>query len=238
MALKLSRRSWIILTLAGLMVVGLAAGAFLLKHEPSFYRRADVETGPERKMLSTACLGRFTQLVGCLQDGSGDWDIKMSQGQLNSFFKEDFVRLGVAEDFGRHGVSGLRVVFEGDKMRIGFRYGSGVWSTVVSYDLKLWLTRDVNVVAVEVLSRRAGALPLPLQSLLKEIADVARKRNIDITWYRHEGNPVALVRFQADRARPSFQLKHVEVADGMITIAGRSLEPLQPIPDKALSSLR
>src|SRR6266446_476164 len=132
--------------------IGLTVLALVLKHEPGFYRRAAVPTGPERKQLSTACLGRFTELIGCLKDGSGDWEIKISQGQFNSYFDEDFIRLGDADALRRNGISEPRLAVEGDRIRLGFRYGSGLWSTVVSYDLRIWLApRDVNVVAVEIL---------------------------------------------------------------------------------------
>lgn len=241
MRLKLSRKSSIILALAAIVILGLATVGVLLKHEPSYYGRASVEAGPERKLLSTACLGRFTQLVGHLQDPSSEWDIKMSQGQLNSFFMEDFIRLGVAEDFAKHGVHDVRIVLEQDRMRLGFRYGSGFWSTVVTYDLRLWLAaKDVNVVAVEILGRRAGGLPLTTQSLLREMSELAKKRNIDISWYRRDGNPVALVRFQADRPRPTFQLQRLDVANGMIHIGGKSFESIQPaaLPGEKTLSLR
>lgn len=228
MGLKMTRSRWILLIVALGVLGGLGGLGALLKHEPGFYRRAAVPPGQERKTLSAACLGRFTQLLNCLNDGYGKWDIKMSQGQLNSFFDEDYVRLGLAKDFAKHGISEPRVLLEEDRLRLGFRFGTGLWSTVVSYDLRLWLApRDVNVVAIEILGRKAGALPLTTQALLKEITEVAKRRNIDVSWYRHEGNPVALVRFQADRPRPTFQLQRLDLRSGFFNIGGVSLEPLQ-----------
>jgi len=225
--MKRSKKLGIIVGVLCLLAGGLAGLGYLLKHEPGYYRRAAIGEGPERKTLSIACLGRFTKLIGCLQDGTGEWDIRMSQGQLNSFFEEDFVRLGVAEDFARNGISEPRVMIEEDRLRIGFRIGTGLWSTVVTYDVRLWLApKDQNVVAIEILGRKAGALPLTTQGLLKEIGEVASRRNIEVTWYRRDGNPVALVRFQADRAHPTFRLRRLDLRDGILTIGGVSLEPL------------
>lgn len=227
MRLKFSKKTWTILILLFIVIGGLGSVALMLKHEPRYYRNAAIQEGQERKTLSTACLGRFTKLFGCLQDGSGEWDIKMSQAQLNSFFAEDFVRLGIAEDFAKHGISEPRIIMEDNRLRIGFRVGTGWWSTIVTYDVKLWIApKDFNVVAVEFQGRKAGSLPLGTQSMLKEIADVAKRRNIDVTWYRHEGNPVAMVRFQADRPRPTFHLRRLDTRHGMMTIGGISLEPL------------
>lgn len=228
MRLKMSRNKWIILLVVIAVLGGLGSMAALLKHEPGYYRRAAVPPGPERKTLSAACLGRFTLLLNCLNDGYGQWDIKMSQGQINSFFEEDYIRLGLAKDFAKHGISEPRVVLEEERLRLGFRFGTGLWSTVVSYDLKLWLApRDQNVLAIEIQGRKAGAFPLSTQTLLKEITEVAKRRNIDVTWYRHDGNPVALLRFQADRPRPTFQLRRLDVRSGIMNIGGISLEPLQ-----------
>lgn len=230
MRITMSRKKWILLSCVVVVLGTLGALAAMLKHEPGYYRRAAVPTGPERKTLSTACLGRFAQLFSCLKDGSGEWDIKVSQGQLNSFFAEEFIRLGLAEDFAKYNITDPRVVLEDDRLRLGFRYGSGLWSTVVTYDLKLWRApRDQSVVAVEILGRKAGAVPLSTHGLLKEMTEVAKRRNVEVSWYRHDGNPVALIRFQADRTRPSFRLRRLDVRNGMINIGGVSLEPLESL---------
>ncbi|MFO0866816.1 MAG: hypothetical protein U0744_19620 [Gemmataceae bacterium] len=44
-----------------------------------------------------------------------------------------------------------------------FRYGSGFWSTVLSYDLKVWVSqKDTNVLVVEVLVGKSGRCPCRL----------------------------------------------------------------------------
>ncbi len=113
------------------------------------------------------------------------------------------------------------------KLRLAFRYGTSPWSTILSYDVRLWLApKDVNVVCVEILGRHAGALPIATQSFLNDIADLAGRHGIDVSWYRQNGNPVALIRFQADRSRPPAQLRHLDVKQGLISIGGLSQEPV------------
>ncbi len=58
-----------------------------------------------------------------------------------------------------------------------------------------------------------------------------RPRDIEITWFRHKGKPVALLRFQASKPRPTVQLQRLELREGMIVIGGRSFErfPLQTL---------
>ena len=53
---------------------------------------------------------------------------------------------------------------------------------------------------------------------------MARNNGIEVSWFRHEGYPVALIRFQADQARPTLQFKAVQFEQGSITIHGRSRE--------------
>ncbi len=228
------------LLLAGLglfLTVGILVGiVVLLKHEPGFYRRADVEPGKTRKGLSGACFGQFLKLVGCWKDGKGEWDVTFSEGQINSYFAEDFIRLGDAEALRKHGMTDPRVVMENDKLRFAFRYGAAPWSAIISYDLKLWVApRDTNVVCVEILGRHAGALPISTQSLLNDISDVAARNGVEVTWYRLGGNPVALVRFQADRTHTPVQLRRLEVKDGVISVGGLSVEPL--LTDRAKIAL-
>ena len=56
----------------------------------------------------------------------------------------------------------------------------------------------------------AGLVPFTAQWLLERISEVARNNDIEVNWYRHEGYPVALIRFQADQARPTLQFKAVQ----------------------------
>lgn len=212
------------------LVAGLAALLVgLVKHEPGFYRRAAILAGKDRMECSRNCIGQVTSLLAAWLDGPKEpWEVNLSEAHLNSYFEEDFVRLGDAEALRKQGISDPRVVFEDDRIRLAFRYGSGFWSTIVSYDLKVWLApKDINVVCVEILNRHAGGLPITSQSFLQDISEVAAKRGIEVNWYRHEGKPVALVRFQADRSRPTSQLRRLEVKQGLLTIGGISLEPVQ-----------
>lgn len=198
---------------------------FLLNYEPGFYRRGEIAPGPARKAQSNLFLSQFTKLLNCVIDGEPKWEVTFTEQQLNSYFAEDFIRLGDSEAIRRHGISEPRVALEHDRLRLGFCYGSGPWRAVVSVDLRVWLAaNDINVVLVEILGRQVGALPISSQSLLQHISEVASKQNIEIAWYRHEGNPVAMLRFQGDRPRPTTKLRHLEVRAGNFTINGQSFD--------------
>ena len=78
--------------------------------------------------------------------------------------------------------------------------------------------------ALEIEGLRAGSLPIGAQSLLESVAEAARPHDIEVTWYRHKGNPVALLRFQASKATPTVHLERLELRQGTIVIGGRSME--------------
>jgi hypothetical protein len=202
----------------------------LLKHEPSFYERAAIPESDQRRCQSDAFFAKFSQMmINVGVDREGDWHFQFSETELNSFFEEGFVRLGEADNFRKLGISQPRIVLEDDQLRLAFRYGSGWFSTVVSLELRLWAPKEANLLAVEVRSRRAGGLPISSLALLKELSELAKRHNIDVTAYRYNGNPVALVRFQAgERARPSMMLSALKIAPGSLTLSGQTVDLVHP----------
>src|SRR5262249_4679733 len=118
-------------------------------------------------------------------------------------------------------------------LRLAFRYGSGLWSTIISYDLKLWLApKEMNVVMVEIQGHRAGGLSISSQSLLNEISEAARRSNIHVAWYRINGNPVGMVRFQQEQSRHSAKLVGLETRPGLLVLRGQSNDSQAKIGDK------
>lgn len=202
-----------------------AAVAALLKHEPGFYHQTGVPPGPARHKMSVQFVGSFAQLY---QDVTSQrqWRAQFRQDGVNAFFQEQLVPDGWAEKVLPEGASEPRVAIGTDRISIAFRYHLGFVSTVISIDMRVWLpAKDPNAVVLELCGLHAGALPIAAQSLLERLSEVARQNNIELTWYRHLGNPVALLRFQADQDRPTFRLEHLVVRDKTIEIRGGSSEP-------------
>jgi hypothetical protein len=218
-----------------LLALGAAAAVLLVlvRHEPAFYRNAPLPPLPEaRKQRSKEFTKVCFQLVNEFINRDDEWNVSFTEEQINSFFEEDFGR--TAERDLPPGVSAPRVVIAPDKVRLAFRYGTRLLSTVVSIDLRVWLAaKERNVVALELQGLHAGSLPVSAQSLLEGVTEALRKHNIDVTWYRHQGNPVALLRFQADRTTPTIQLRRLELKPGLIEVGGCSLDraALRPAAD-------
>ena len=107
-----------------------------------------------------------------------------------------------------------RIAIEGDRLKLGLRYGKGFWSTIVSVELRIWLVADeVNLMGMEVCGLHAGRLGISAQSILDAIEELAREAKIDVTWYRHGRNPVGLFKFFPDQPRPVSQVLTLEVRD-------------------------
>ena len=215
--------------LGGLLVVSIVATVTtLLVHVPAFHTRTGESAGSARNEASNEFFLRLGSFTATFTGGKGPWTYTFTQKQLNSFFQEEFVRFGDADRFRNIGFTEPRVEFDEDRLRLAFRYGEGKWSTILSYDLKAWVSSsEPNVIVVEFLRCRAGAMPAPTQQVFQELSELAQQHNIDIDWYRHETHPVAVIHFQVDRARPTAQISSVKVSQGQMTITGVTFDPLQ-----------
>jgi hypothetical protein len=237
---SMPRRKLLSWSILGVIVTAAALTALvsLVYHEPAFYRRVYVFPSEQRNIVAEQFFVKFGEMCDHFRDQGfyhkrRDWNYTFTSEQINSYFEEDLQHGNVAEALERHSISSPRLSVEHDRLRLAFQYGSGLWSSVISVDFRIWLVpKEVNVVALEILGRRAGALPISAQFLFNQITELARKRNVDITWYRHNGNPVALLRFQSDRVRPTAQLRRLELRPGMITIGGAPLEVVQQVPNE------
>jgi hypothetical protein len=198
----------------------------LVRYEPAFYLRAAMPPGKERQRLADACTNEFTNQ---LLDGvfnKRTWEGRFTPEQINSYFAEDFLTKHTLENPLPSGISEPRLSLAEDRIRLGFRYGTGLWSTVVSLDLRVWLVvKEPNVVALEFESVHAGALPISAQSILERVTAVAQQQNIEVNWYRRVGHPVVLLRFAG--SNPMSLLELLELRPGMLRVKGRSLDGAQ-----------
>src|SRR5262249_559297 len=120
--------------------------------------------GPERAQRSQEFKAEFSQLTTAVINHRDDLDIRLTDEQINSYFAEDFKRSGLSERLLPEKISEPRVLLEPGKVRLAFRYGSGLWSTIITIDFGLWLpSAETNVVALELQGLHAGSLPIRAQ---------------------------------------------------------------------------
>jgi len=224
-----SRFKSLFILLGGL---GLAfAGVFsLAKREPDFYHRAPNPGEYETRERAAQLLTRVQDLKNEIRSQS-EWGETFTAEDLNCFFVENMSRKGNLASLLPEGVHSPRIAIDGDRLKLGFKYGDGFWSSVVWVELKVWLVKDEpNLVALEVCDLRTGSLPIGSQSVLDSISEAARDWNIDVTWYRNGSNPVGLFRFFANQTgQGGSQILTLNVADGKIVIAGRTPTDQSPV---------
>ena len=242
------------LALVALLLAGAGLVFFLVVgYEPDVYAQAQApEDKTVRAEQSRLFLTAFFDLLHDSSGSEQTWSVQFTDTQVNSYLQEGFVREGLAPRYLPDGVSQPHVVFEPNKAHLAFRYGADGWNTVITIDLRIWLAREEpNAVVLELESVRAGALPISGQWLIEEFAKAGRKYGetplaasadgapagmedmgaagregggLDVTWYRLNGHPVALLRFQAEQAHPTLLLQDVRLDQGALTIHGRSPE--------------
>jgi hypothetical protein len=223
----MSRRSFLLaLAILFCLTFGVSAIMWLLvRYEPSVYLRAAVPAGKERHQMSENCWRELMQMYNAVTaTDDQEWAHRFTDEQINSYLAENFdLNQSDEKKILPKGVSEPRIILEKDKMRIAFRYGKGFWSSIVSIDLRVWLVKgEPNVVALKFVGFHAGALPISAQSLLESITETCKNLGVGIDWYRDDGAPVAVLRFQAEQQHPTLELEMIEMEAGAIHIQGRT----------------
>jgi hypothetical protein len=217
------RRRSMLTLIAILIGFGTTIGAtfsLMLHHVPTFYREAALAPDHSRALKSRECVQRSIELWNDIGNGL-PWEKEFVHEHLNAYFQEEDLRASAGLIELPDGVRDVRIAFQQDRGQVGFRYGKGWWSSIISVEFRFWLVaQKTNVVALELINFRAGALPLGTQALLDFITESARQQNIDVTWYRHNGHPVALLQFQANQPRPNTLLRKLELQNGRVIVAG------------------
>jgi hypothetical protein len=198
---------------------------FMVKHVPEYYQQLALADTPERREKSGECVSRMSDLINDIENGEAKWGIEFTPEQLNSFFQQDFLTSLGAEGYLPPGMSDPRISIEDDRLKIGIRYGEGFWSTIITVEVRLWLVaNETNMIALEINELKAGGMPLSPNVLLDQVTEAVRNANMTLTWYRHDGKPVAIIQYQADQLVPTLVLQRLECVDGKLAIAGSSTE--------------
>ncbi len=200
----------------------LAVLGYLAKCEPEFYAAAACPNDYDTREKASRLLTRVQDLKSDIRT-KPEWGETFTAEELNCFFTEMMSAKGTFSGMLPRGAHSPRVAIDGDRLKLGFRYGEGFWSSVVWVELRAWLVaEETNLMAVEVCDLRAGRLRVGTQSILDSISETARQSNIDVTWYRHQGRAVGLFKFFPEQPRPASQVLTLEVRNGKIVIAGRT----------------
>jgi len=226
------RRQLLALIAASTVVLG-GIGTILwyaVKHEPTFYRRAQLDAGPDRQKLAQDFLRCSSDVWNLMANGQ-PWALTFSQDQLNAYLQDENTSSTGLFSYPDN-VTDPRVEFDTDRIRIGFRYGSGTMSAIVSVDLRTWLlAKEPNAIALELCGLSVGGLPLGSHALMEYVTEAAREWNADVQWYRNGAHPVAIIRLQANNSRPTLQLRRFEISSGQMLLHGKPTGEIIPPAD-------
>ncbi len=208
------------------LTLGLVGGVagWLVKAEPAFYTRETADTPrPDDSVLSGMVTTRLAELSEDIFD-KPDWGATFTTDEINAFLRSgDSGNDPVASPLVA-GMNRPRMDIQGDRLILSDRYGRGLFSTVWSLELRVWLVdREPNLLAVEVVGFYAGSMPLPKRSVMTRMGDAARRAKAEVTWYRHDGNPVGLFKLFANQSGASTQLLTLNVKDGTLSVGGKNL---------------
>jgi hypothetical protein len=208
-------------TLLVLLGVGAALAVFL-KQRPDFYDGMAVPAGAERAARSAEFVGGYRQIVAQEEGRDTEWREVFTTEQINAFLQHDYLDEAGGYKKLPDGFRDLRVQVDDGLLRIGCRYGR-FGGTVLSIEAKVWLVEgEPNVIGVELGNFRAGVLPVSRDVLLDAVAEAAAKSNVAVRWGYRDDVPVAYLRLQADRERPTILVRHLELLPGRMIVSGRT----------------
>jgi len=206
-----------------------AAGSSLfwaLAQVPDFYEEElAVPVDPAvRKAAAKTFVQQTLRLVDDIKYAD-NWSQEFTQQQVNSWIAEElhakYAKLVPP------GVSQPRVRFLDQTVLIGFRFEQKRFSGIVSLRLKPWVSQP-NQLTLEVLSVRAGLVPIPLDEVLGEATRQLEYAGWQTEWRQHHGNDVLIIHLD----RPGHNqpvLESVDVTQGVLRIRGeRATDSAKP----------
>lgn len=203
-----------------LLVILLIAGGYVywsLNQVPDFYQEMmAAEIDPTTRQAEAKKFDqRTSQLISDIKQAK-DWTHDFSEQQVNSWFIEELD--GKYRDLLPPEARDPRIKIVENTVLIGFQYKHPNWEGVVSLRVKPWVPKP-NQLALEISDVKAGTLPIPLDSVLKQVGDQFKSRGWRVEWRQSDGNDVLIVDFNGSEKKHSV-LKDVKVADGKVRVSG------------------
>jgi hypothetical protein len=217
--MRTMKRRWIVLgAVVATLVVAPTTLWLLLSYQPEFYRRIAIIPPERRRAEAKKFVAQSLQLRNDIVN-EPRWEAVFTDEQVNSWLEEDLVT-HFADQI-PDGVHEPRVVFEIDRVHLGFQLDQGPVRAIVSVMAKVRVTSP-NELEMTIESIRAGMVPIPSEQLLERITDQARSRGLDVRWDRDGDARIAYVKYTPDPRRRDVILERLQVLNGQIRLAGRS----------------
>jgi hypothetical protein len=218
------RKVRILLVIAVSLVVGAGLGAYALYRAavqvPDFYAKAIKSDPVAQKKANDEMLQQAANLASDVRR-RGQWQATFTAEQINGWLAVDLVKN--YPEVLESDVKDPRVAIAPRQATVAAMYKADKQEAVLSINFDVYLS-DPNVIAVRILSARAGLLPIPLKRVLDAISEFASDAELPLTWAQNDGDPVALITIPPayDENDKRLLLEKVELQDGAVFVSGRT----------------
>lgn len=218
---SLRRVLCVCLGLAALMAAGLAWLYRATQQAPEFYRQALAAPPPRQDEASEEMIEQATTLANQAQR-EGRWQALFTAEQINGWLAVDLER-NYADSL-PPGVSEPRVEITPRGATLACRWQDGRLSTVFSLTAELYVA-EPNVLGLRISKARAGALPVPLERVLKGVTQAAADLDWAIEWRHIDGDPTALITIPPPHGHDdaAIWIETLELREAAVFLSGHTL---------------
>lgn len=216
-------------TLGGLLLVAaLATAVFLraLRQAPEFYQAALKGDPAKQKALGREMQMRSVELASHAQV-AGRWQQTFTAEQINGWlavgrFESADNPSPETRGWIPEAVIEPRVAIEPEGMTLACRFDTGIAGQVVlSLQVEPFLTEQ-NEIGLRIRKARAGAVPAPLDVVLKRISEALQQAKCPARASQIDGDPVVLITLPpvGKHGELTIHLDTLRLSDGKLEIAG------------------
>lgn len=229
-----------VFTVIGLVLL---AGYLASQSVPAHYQQALQLDAESHQEASRELESRVSMLYSDARQ-AGSWQALFTTDQINGWLAYDLINKH--RELIPDNINNPRVWITPKMFTLAFQVDDGGFATVFSVGVEAYMS-EPNVLALRLRQARAGALPIPLGSVLEQVTTIANNLNLPLRWAEVSGDPVALVTIapQRDQENRVLSLEKLELHEGEIYLSGRTLEggtsgvPSAPAsPNSELAKLR
>jgi len=223
------RRAMICGAVLAACLAAVTAVVLLLTHVPAYYLILLQDPAPAGLRHDRA--KQFVQATLRLADQvrqQSDWSEEFTEDSINAWLADDLPRqfAGVLPPQVRN----PRIKLERGEARLAFQARHGVWSGVIDARLRGWASGPREI-SVEVVSLRAGLVPIPAEEVLNLLAAALRERGWRVDWKGSAAGEVLVVQLDGDWGAaggdaPRVSLETIDLAPGRIRVSGRGRQEI------------
>lgn len=164
---------------------------FAVRREPDFYRQAVQLTPEAARPKSEATVRKLTQLYTETQQPESEWDIILSQDEINAWFTVELE--GSNAGTLPPGIDRPRVSIHDGKIDLAahLEYGAAKGVIHLSGSAKMW---EPNLLAIRIRNVNFGLIPFSKDTAIQILTDAIRSNGLDIEQAEEGGDPVILLK--------------------------------------------